>query len=196
MSLLLETIQCKDGVLQNIEYHNSRMNRSINELFQVNLAIDLSRVISPPEDSLSGIYRCRVVYSTQIESIEFIPYTPRSISSLKIINSSINYRHKFADRRGIDALFAIRGDCDDILIVKDGVLTDTSFSNIALFRDGRWYTPDTPLLHGTKRAKFIDRGELIPSRITAADINSYEKVSLINSMLDPGDITIGVSCIL
>jgi 4-amino-4-deoxychorismate lyase len=34
-----------------------------------------------------------------------------------------------------------RGACDEVLIVKDGCLTDTSYTNIALWDGHRWVLP-------------------------------------------------------
>ena len=55
-----------------------------------------------------------------------------------------------------------------------------------------WFTPDTPLLKGTQRARLIELGELTPKRIAVEDINSYEKISLINAMIDLGEVEVGV----
>ena len=44
--------------------------------------------------------------------------------------------------------------------VKNGRLTDTSYSNIALFDGNRWVTPAHPLLKGTMRQSLIDKGLL------------------------------------
>ena len=57
-------------------------------------------------------------------------------------------------------MFLIRQDKDDILIVKNGLLTDTSIANIALYDGNDWYTPLHPLLKGTKRAELLDKGVL------------------------------------
>ena len=60
----------------------------------------------------------------------------------------------------MNSLFQIRQDKDDILIVKNGLLTDTSIANIALYDGNDWYTPLHPLLKGTKRAELLDKGVL------------------------------------
>ena len=72
------------------------------------------------------------------------------------------YRLFFQEHRQkkLNSLFQIRQDKDDILIVKNGLLTDTSIANIALYDGNDWYTPLHPLLKGTKRAELLDKGVL------------------------------------
>lgn len=36
-----------------------------------------------------------------------------------------------------DILAAQKGDCDEIIIIKNGLVTDTSFTNIAIYKDGK-----------------------------------------------------------
>ena len=42
-----------------------------------------------------------------------------------------DYRYKSADRSLLDRLFALRGAADDVLIVRRGLITDTSIANVA-----------------------------------------------------------------
>jgi 4-amino-4-deoxychorismate lyase len=79
------------------------------------------------------------------------------VSSLHLIESdTINYTYKSTHREELNALYAQRGMADDILIVKDGYLTDTSIANIALYDGHTWFTPAHPLLQGTKRAELLN----------------------------------------
>ena len=70
-----------------------------------------------------------------------------------IDNDDICYPYKYTDRDNINRLIELRGDCDDILIIKNGMVTDSSYANV-VFRDlnGNWVTPSTFLLPGTIRA--------------------------------------------
>ncbi len=47
---------------------------------------------------------------------------------------------------------------DDILIIRDGLLTDTSICNVALWNGTSWITPARPLFSGTMRAYLLDKG--------------------------------------
>lgn len=67
-----------------------------------------------------------------------------------------------------------------------GLLTDTSYSNIALFDGCHWVTPRQPLLRGTMRQSLLDDGVLTEQDIKAEDWNRYRQVSLVNAMMPLG----------
>lgn len=172
------------------------MNKSRHDLFQIDKVIGLQDQISIPLEFQTGIYKCRVVYNENIETIEFIPYILKPVRSLKIIRGDIDYSYKFEDRSSIKELFSKRENCDDILIVKNNLVTDTSYCNIVFYRDGSWFTPSSPLLNGTKRQKLLDEGIITAEEITIKDIHHYERASLINSMLDLEDMVISIEKII
>jgi 4-amino-4-deoxychorismate lyase len=85
----------------------------------------------------------------------------------------------------------------DALFVKNGFITDTSFSNIALFDGKKWYTPVTPLLKGTKREYYIENKIIFERKIKVANLDKYWKVRMINAMLDmENEMDIPVECII
>lgn len=87
-------------------------------------------------------------------------------------------------------LYEQRGTCDDIMIVKNGCITDSYNANLIFF-DGRlWWTPDTPLLAGTQRARLLDEKRIFPRRIMPGDLVQFEKAGLINAMLNMNDMPI------
>ena len=69
MYLLFETIKVKNKNLQNIEYHNSRLNRSRKELFGANDFIYLENIIEIPSSLSDDVYKCRVIYDKKIEKM-------------------------------------------------------------------------------------------------------------------------------
>lgn len=179
-SLLLETIKIEEGEIQNLNYHQSRCDRSRQTLFHTTDTLDLSTIIKQPH---SGLYRCRILYHETLHSIEYIPYTPKKIESLKIVSSNITYNFKYADRDALNKLLASNKDVDEVIIEKDGVLTDTTISNIAFFDGEKWFTPDQPLLEGTMRAKLIDEGVIQAKEIRKEMLANYSQVALINAMI-------------
>ena len=82
---------------------------------------------------------------------------------------------------------AQKGDSDEIIIVKHGLLTDTSFTNLAIYDGDRWITPKRPLLLGTKRAALLDKGIIQEADITLNDLQNAVKVSLFNAMIEFGE---------
>ena len=75
-----------------------------------------------------------------------------------IENNKICYSLKLTDRSQINRLLKQKGNYDDILIVKNGFITDTSISNIIFYNGSKWITPAAPLLKGTCRDKLLKEG--------------------------------------
>lgn len=184
MSLLLETIRLENGHLQNLPWHQQRLNRSQQALFADFEPIALEEAIAVPEQFRpNGIFKCRLTYGQRIEKIEFEPYTFRTIRSLQLVDAGhIEYRHKYADRSALEALFFKREKADDVLLVKNGVLTDTSYANVAFFDGEKWLTPALPLLPGTCRERLLAEGKIREADIRLADILFFKKIKLFNAM--------------
>lgn len=185
MSPLVESIKLKDGVVYNLNYHQERLNRSMKELFSMAHAIDLAKELSVIQVSDLGIYKIRVVYGPTIEKIEVQPYTYRIVKSLKVVyHNDIDYHLKYTDRRVLNVLYSQKENCDDIIIVKNELVTDSFSSNLLFFDGKKWLTSDSPLLMGTQRQYLLDNGLISESRIAAKDLASFQKVGLINAMID------------
>lgn len=189
MSLLVETIRVDYGKLLNINYHNERMERTLSNLFGKKGSVCLEKIINVPQSALDGVYKCRVVYDDKNTEIEFIPYIIKEVSSLRLVyDDHISYSYKYTDRRNINRLLDLRGGCDDILIIKNGKVTDTSYSNVVLKdQNGKWITPSTYLLNGTRRSKLLYNKSIAEADICVADLNKYSEVKLINAMIGIDD---------
>ena len=179
-TLLLETIKIEEGEVSNLSYHQARCDESRKALFHSTDRLDLSSLIQAPP---KGLYRCRILYDEKIHSIEYIPYSPKEIHRLKIIASDLEYEHKYANRDTLNKLLQMQPDTDDILIEKNGYLTDTTIANIAFYDGKQWFTPEKPLLKGTMRAKLLDEGFLHTRKIKKEEITDYTHVALINAMI-------------
>lgn len=196
MSLLIETIKVSGKQFQNIAFHNNRFNKARKELFGCNEEIDISEVVRIPENIGDEIYKCTITYDSEIKGVTFQRYTIRRINSFKLVtDNQIEYSYKFADRESLNKLLERKEECDEIVIVKNDFITDTSFSNIVFFDGKKWYTPSSPLLKGTKREKLLSEGVIAESEIRMNDLTKFEKVGLINAMLEMGDIVADTSFI-
>lgn len=196
MSRLIESICCVDGVMKNLHYHNVRMNRSRYELFGCKDVINIRDSITIPDYVNKGIWKLRIHYDTTINNIEYELYRKKSIKSLKLLyDDTIDYSFKYADRSHLTRLFEQRGAADDILIIKNGCVTDSSSANVVFYDGKEWFTPSTPLLPGTKRAKLLDEGVITERYITVKEISLFTHISLINAFLDIGDIVVPVSAV-
>jgi 4-amino-4-deoxychorismate lyase len=184
MYQLLETIKLQDGVLMNISMHNERLNHSRAILFGTKNTISLENLINNPDLNKSGIFKCRVIYSQNIESIEFSPYLIKQIKTLKLVyDNNIIYNHKYLDRSCFENHLQQISE-DDMLIVKNGLITDASFANIVFFDGINWFTPSLPLLEGTKRKDLLANKLIMEEDIKPNDLKQFKKARLINAMLD------------
>lgn len=183
MSRLIESIKLEDGRFHRLHYHQARVDRSLGELFQLKSEINLSTALLNQQFPKTGLFKCRVLYTKQIESVEFLSYVPKHPQSLKVVHDgAIDYAYKFEDRSKLNSLLEQRQFCDDVLIIKNGLVTDASYSNIVFFDGFRWITPNTPLLNGTMRQFLLDAAEIKQETITIQDIPSFKSFRLINAM--------------
>ena len=186
----VETIKMANGKPSNLPYHQARMERTIRHFFP-NLALNampsLQNLITPNENM--SLVKARVVYGADgVELIEYAPYSMRPIRSLQVVyDDTISYSYKSCDRSQLNALAAKKGDCDEIIIVKNNLVTDTSFTNLAISDGNCWLTPRQPLLLGTKRASLLNQGLIKEADITAYDLKRAERVRLFNAMIDFGE---------
>ncbi len=181
MSLLIETISCVDGKLQNLFWHTVRMNKSRSILFNATHKLSLKKT-PLPDFVQKGNWKCRILYDQKINGLSFEPYIAKEINTLKLIESDVEYGYKYEDRSILDDLYKQRGDADEIIIIKGGLVTDTSIANILLFDGLNWITPDAPLLEGTMRAELISKKVAAPRKVKATDLSTYKKIMLVNAM--------------
>lgn len=197
MSLLIESIKLLDGKFCNLFYHEQRMIRSLNMVCGVEEDINLEKFLSELEVPATGLYKCRIVYDENSKDVEFIRYEPRSITSLKVVeHDRISYEFKYKNRKTIDKLFEQRENCDDILIVKKGHVTDASAANIVFRKGKHWYTPWSALLKGTQRQKLLEDNIIEAEDIRVEDIGSFDTWKLINAMVEFESPEIDVSKIV
>ncbi len=175
--IYFETIKCFDNEVFNLEYHKKRIVNTIG------LNIELDEYIYPINDNL---LKCKVIYNQDgIIDISYMPYIKRKISKFKIvINNNINYDCKNVNREAIDKLYNCRGESDDIIIVKNNYITDTSIANIAILIGDIWYTPKQSLLYGTTKQRYLDIKKIIEKDITVEILCKAKKIALMNAMID------------
>ncbi|RYA24176.1 branched-chain amino acid aminotransferase, partial [Malaciobacter halophilus] len=139
--------------------------------------------ISPLNEKL---LRCKVIYnSDEIIDIKYFEYKKKEIKNFKIIkNDKIEYSKKYLNRDSLNKLFEQKESCDEIMIFKNSLLTDTSIANIAIFYDNSWITPKKPLLNGTTRQRYINSGFIKEADITLAMLKNAKKIALLNAMID------------
>ena len=172
-----ETIKCDDMEVYNLEYHQKRIAKTIGK------NVHLLDYIYPPTNKL---LKCKVIYDQDnILDVQFDEYNKRDIKKLKIVyDDYISYEYKYTNREQLNYLFSQKENADDVIIVKNGFITDTTIANIAIKIDMQWYTPKKPLLKGTSRQKYIDNGTLKEKEITIDMLKKAQEVALLNAMID------------
>jgi len=185
MYQLVESVRIENRQLHHIELHNQRLKKAMQLVFGVEKKIFLEDIIELPADLTENRYKCRVTVSPESINVDMKPYIQREIKTLKIVHDNeIDYSFKTDNRQQLDSAFEKRADCDDIIIVKNNCVTDSWAANIILFDGQRWVTPDTPLLKGVQREYLLSRKLIKEQRVLVADLSSFQKIRLINAMID------------
>lgn len=211
----IEAIEWRDGRAERLEYHQNRINIAFGSLYPAVSPFSLSAELaglrsgeSPNPGSVAsgltdsdkaffpekGRFKLRLKYDYKLRSVEFLEYKLRTVNSLRLI--AIQHEtmlYKQSDRRIIDAAFAQRGDCDDVLLTRNGMIADTSYANIALFDGHHWKSPRIPLLYGTRRAFLLDQKIIQPEDIHVDDLSRFTLLRMFNALIDFGALELPLS---
>jgi len=184
MSQLLETIRILKGQAQNLSEHEIRVSRSQQVLDgerSLPAIIDIIKGKKAPE---TGLYKARLVYDKDTYTLEYHKYKKQEIYELAIVrNDSLLYDHKYADRTKLNELRRALPEFTEALIVIRDQIKETTYTNIALQKNQQWFTPETPVLRGTMRAKLINEKIITPLDIRIEDLKDYSFIRLFNSMM-------------
>ncbi|ABB43715.1 putative para-aminobenzoate synthase component I [Sulfurimonas denitrificans DSM 1251] len=185
-----ETIKAVDGEIFHLSFHQKRYE-SVLKHFGIKEIQNLSLHVNPPKNTL---YRCRLTYDLSINphkiEVEYYEYQKREISSLKLVyDDRIVYDLKSTNRERLEELYELRESCDDILVVKNSLITDTTIANIAFYDSKNWLTPAKPLLKGTTRDRLLSENKIYEADIHVKDLKNFSHVALMNAMIDFDIIT-------
>lgn len=184
--IFFETIKMVDGVLFNLPLHYERMGRTLNEFYHGVNTPDINSVRVPYEYS-QGLFKCKITYSSRIENIEYIRYKRKTIRTLGIVEApEVAYPWKSCDREDLSRLLSSSG-FDEVIITRNGFVTDTSFSNLVFESKDGLFTPTSFLLNGTKRQELLIKHVIQEKNIRVKDLHQYDRLILINAMLDIPD---------
>jgi 4-amino-4-deoxychorismate lyase len=194
MCQLIESIKLVDGIFFRLPLHQARVNMAFNDLFPTFRAINLTELLSKQEVPIKGNYKCRIVFDHTPQLIEFVPYTMREVKSLQLVETQIEPKHyKLENRDTLNHAFAMRGNCDDIIMLNNGLLSDAWYSNIALWDGINWCTPTLPIIYGTQRAALLQSAKVIEKDISKEDLCIYSRIRLFNAMIEFGEIELDIN---
>lgn len=182
---LFESICIKNGIIQNFEWHEKRYVKSYKFFYKKKPKKPLAYDLIIPESCNRGTFKLRLSYNENQQIYEFVRYEIKEINSLKLIyDNKIKYALKYSDRSHLISLFEEKGKCDDILIVKNNLISDSSYCNIAFYDGYEWATPAEPLLEGTARARLLEDDIIYEDAITVDMLRNFTHFKLFNAMRD------------
>ncbi|QIW14981.1 branched-chain amino acid aminotransferase [Pasteurellaceae bacterium RH1A] len=188
---LFETLAIMDGQVQNLAYHQARLNQALKDYFKTENHLDLGQIIHVPAEFKQGKVRCRVDYNDQEYEINFYPYSPRKLERFKCVyTQDLDYAFKYSDRRALEQLK--EPDCDEVIIINKGFVSDCTIGNLLFLKAGVWYSPATYLLKGTQLSRLLAEKQVVLTPIREEDLAQYEKIMMVNA-LNPFDLSRAVA---
>lgn len=186
MLRFLESILIENGHMPVISWHEQRFANTqelnFGKIVFPSLESEITRTVMPHKKNIR--YKCRVVYDSENIRVEFSEYKRKQIEFLIIKeDNEISYPFKYEDRRCFAGLTKDLQHNEEVLIVKNGLLTDTSFTNIALFDGTNWETPSVPLLPGIRRRSLMEENIICEKDIRIMDLEKYSKIRLFNALV-------------
>ncbi|PJG83885.1 aminotransferase class IV family protein [Caviibacterium pharyngocola] len=186
---LFETLCIERGVLHNAPFHQARYAQSLRRFYGKSAVIihDLSEIIKNHtalfQSIETPIIRCRIDYNRSNYQINCFPYERKNYLKFQpVICNDIDYGLKYANRDMLNRLLAQKDDCDEIMIIKQGKVTDCSIGNLVFRQGSQWFTPDSPLLAGTQRAKLLAEKRIKERSIYAENLAEFDEIRLINAL--------------
>ncbi len=198
---LLETIRYEGGTCRLLDLHEERMLRSLKALapmssmFQRLKSKGLEQLIKEWQGAevlfqgleLGQTYKLRLIYDEkQICHLEALAYSPLRVEKLWLyeVGTDFSYEHKFLERTCLNPFNEAENSKPKIpLFIKEGLLTDSSFTNIILRFGEELLTPRKPLLRGVMREHLLREGRLREEDLGLEALKSCDEVLLINVML-------------
>ena len=190
MSQFIESIKIEDQEVFLLELHQKRVNATFAH-FGMENSIDLAKIIKDLKIDEDGFFKLRIVYDLNRNyKTQLIPYAVAEIDSFQLVeNNTYDYAFKFEDRKEFERM-KTKAKTEEIIIVKNNCITDTSYINLLFLKDEKWYTPSTYLLNGVMRQHLLATKKIKETEITLQNIKEFTHFQLINSMNDFDDMFI------
>ena len=184
MSQFFESIRVNDGVVENLNFHQARVNKTLNAFDASQHSIDLTKIIQQLVLPTVGLFKLRISYDLNGNyEAKCNPYQYKQINDFALMDiKGHRYDYKYANRDWINETLAQSGK-DEIIMHDDGLIKDCSYTNIVFFDGANWYTPESPLLEGTQRAKLIQEGVITPKALYVSEVPNFQKFKCFNAMI-------------
>ncbi|MFN8362187.1 MAG: aminotransferase class IV [Cloacibacterium normanense] len=190
MSRFIESIKIEDQKAFLLDFHQKRVNQTFAH-FGKEGSIDLAKIFKNLEHDEDGLYKLRIVYDLDKKfTTQLIPYAIPEIENFQLVeNNSYDYSFKFEDRKEFERM-KTKAKTEEIIVVKNNHITDTSYTNILFLKGKEWFTPTTYLLNGVMRQHLLHEKKIKETEITLQNIKEFSHFQLINAMNDFDDMFI------
>ncbi len=190
MSRFIESIKVEDQKIFLKELHQKRMNDTFAYFGKV-CKIDIYSLFLNLEHDEDGLYKFRIEYDLENNfKTQIIPYAISELDDFElVIDNEIDYSFKSADRTQLQKL-KDKSHADEVIIVKNNQITDTSYSNLLFLKDKTWFTPKSYLLNGVMRQNLLLSKEIKETEISLDNIKEFTHFQLINALNDFDDMFI------
>ena len=190
MSRFIESIKIEDQKAFLLDLHQKRVNQTFAH-FGKEGSIDLAKIFKNLEHDEDGLYKLRIVYDLDKKfTTQLIPYAIPEIENFQLVeNNSYDYSFKFEDRKEFERM-KTKAKTEEIIVVKNNYITDTSYTNILFLKGKEWFTPTTYLLNGVMRQHLLHEKKIKETEITLQNIKEFSHFQLINAMNDFDDMFI------
>ena len=185
MSQFFESIRVKDGIAENLGFHQLRVNKTLKAFDVSKHSIDVASIVQELVLPAAGLFKLKISYDLNgnYQSV-FTPYQYKQIQNFALVDiKGQSYDYKFSNRDWINEALTLSGK-DEIIMHDGGLMKDCSYTNIVFFDGVDWVTPTAPLLEGTQRAKLIKEGIIQPKALYVQDMPGFKKFKCINAMMD------------
>lgn len=183
MSQFIESIKIEDQEIFNLALHQNRVNETFHN-FGKETPIDLDKIFKDLEHDEDGLYKLRIVYDLNSKfSAKMIPYAYSEINEFALVeNNTLDYSFKFEERK-IFEIMKNKSKSDEIIIVKNNHLTDSSYGNLLFLKGKQWFTPNTFLLNGVQRQSLLKSKKVKETEINLQNLKEFSHFQMINAMI-------------
>ncbi|MDC8105885.1 aminotransferase class IV [Chryseobacterium sp. PTM-20240506] len=190
MFQFIESIKVEDQEVFLLDLHQKRVNETFAH-FGKEGSIDLSKLFKSLNHDEDGLFKLRIAYDLDKKvRTQMIPYAIPEILDFQLVeNNTFDYSFKFEDRKELEKM-KMKSKAEEIIIVKNNHITDTSFSNILFMKGKEWFTPSTYLLNGVQRQNLLKKKKIKETEITLQNIKEFSHFQLINALNDFDDMFI------
>lgn len=182
MFRFIESIRIENYKVHLADLHQARIDKTL-AYYRAKSVLQVKKLAQKIDIPSSSIYKWRIVYDLDGHYItELQEYYLPFIKTFRLVEAGeMDYQFKFEDREAFNRLKSNRKN-EEIIILKRGEVTDTSFSNLIFRRGDQWYTPSGYLLNGVMRKYLLNTGITSEMDINTGNIMEFESLQLINAM--------------